>query len=538
MDPTYAQAIKDIESSGGNYSSLGPATDSGDRAYGAYQVMGNNIPDWTEKHYGTRLTPQQFLQNKEAQDAVFNGEFGSYVKQYGNPQDAASMWFSGKPMAQAGNASDGSLTVPQYVQKFNNGLQKHGNGVGAINAAAGINPAGGPGSLTSAFASPDNQDDGEDSPSPTPGMLSANNTMGPGALTPQRLMNGDNSTDKMDILTQGGMGIAASLAGISSPGQAYALNQQLQQMKNDSKSKYKISVGKDGRIIRVDDSGNVDVVGGNPAGTNPDGSPAMLGDPTKQGDEYLKTLQPVDAQIVPGMIDGTVPAPSAYAMKSPRIQQLIAAARQVDPEFDANKWSARNTMAKDLAKSNPASLGGILANGQSAFRHLGLASDGFVGVGNSNGYDGPGGNLVAQGVNALKNYGGSSALADKLTAANEEISKYGTESTKYYAGSPGGVHERAAAQKATDPWSASGAAQAGYVDASKNLMVERGKELEAHIRDTMGQRYLDKHPVFSKDTQALMDRIDKNVSKLRGSDKTSSASKDRPSLNSLIPLNQ
>src|ERR1700741_1442207 len=97
----YQQAIKSIESSGGNYGLIGPPTRSGDRAYGAYQVMGNNVPDWTEKHFGQRLTPQQFLQNKAAQDAVFNGEFGSALQKHGNPQDAASVWFSGRPLAQA-----------------------------------------------------------------------------------------------------------------------------------------------------------------------------------------------------------------------------------------------------------------------------------------------------------------------------------------------------------------------------------------------------------------------------------------------------
>jgi hypothetical protein len=53
MDPAYQQAIKDIESSGGNYGLTGPVTRSGDRAYGAYQVMGANVPEWTRKHYGT-----------------------------------------------------------------------------------------------------------------------------------------------------------------------------------------------------------------------------------------------------------------------------------------------------------------------------------------------------------------------------------------------------------------------------------------------------------------------------------------------------
>ncbi len=39
---SYAKAIQAIES-GGNYGALGPITRSGDRAYGAYQMMGNNI---------------------------------------------------------------------------------------------------------------------------------------------------------------------------------------------------------------------------------------------------------------------------------------------------------------------------------------------------------------------------------------------------------------------------------------------------------------------------------------------------------------
>lgn len=114
---SYREAIKAIESSG-NYSALGPVTKSGDRAYGAYQVMGANIGPWTEKHVGRRMTPQEFLADKAAQDAVFDAEFGSYVSRYGNPQDAASMWFSGRPLSQAGNSSDGMTTVPEYVRRF------------------------------------------------------------------------------------------------------------------------------------------------------------------------------------------------------------------------------------------------------------------------------------------------------------------------------------------------------------------------------------------------------------------------------------
>lgn len=117
----YASAIAAVES-GGRYDAVGPATKSGNRAYGKYQVMDFNIGPWTEKHLGRRMTTQEFLANPRAQDAVFNAEFGSYVKKYGNPQDAASVWFSGRPMAKAGNSSDGYTTVPQYVAKFNKAL--------------------------------------------------------------------------------------------------------------------------------------------------------------------------------------------------------------------------------------------------------------------------------------------------------------------------------------------------------------------------------------------------------------------------------
>jgi len=121
----YLGAIANIESRGQKdpYATLGPVTESGDRAYGKYQVMGANVPEWTERHLGQRMTPQEFLQNGEAQEQVARKEFGSYLTKYGTPEDAASTWFSGRPMARAGNAADVlGTTVPAYVNKFRAGL--------------------------------------------------------------------------------------------------------------------------------------------------------------------------------------------------------------------------------------------------------------------------------------------------------------------------------------------------------------------------------------------------------------------------------
>ena len=91
--------------SGNNYSSLGPVLRNGDQAVGKYQVMGSNVPSWTQKWLGKSMTPAEFRANPQAQEAVFQGEFGSYLQGH-SPADAASMWFTGKPLAQGANLKD------------------------------------------------------------------------------------------------------------------------------------------------------------------------------------------------------------------------------------------------------------------------------------------------------------------------------------------------------------------------------------------------------------------------------------------------
>ena len=112
----FADAIKVVESSG-NYSATGP-TVKGDKAYGAYQVMGNNIPSWTKEALGVSMTSEQFLASPEAQDVVFNVKFRQYLNKYGTPEDAASAWFTGGPRSTGAGKSDGGSTTEQYISKF------------------------------------------------------------------------------------------------------------------------------------------------------------------------------------------------------------------------------------------------------------------------------------------------------------------------------------------------------------------------------------------------------------------------------------
>lgn len=90
---SWQRAIGAIESDN-DYGRLGPTTQAGDRAYGRYGVMGQNIGPWTQQVLGQAMTPREFLDSPSAQDAVFRAKFGSYVNQYG-PEGAARAWYAG-----------------------------------------------------------------------------------------------------------------------------------------------------------------------------------------------------------------------------------------------------------------------------------------------------------------------------------------------------------------------------------------------------------------------------------------------------------
>ncbi|MBB2793889.1 UNVERIFIED_ORG: hypothetical protein GGD58_002753 [Rhizobium pisi] len=139
----YAKAIKSIES-GGNYGALGPITRSGDRAYGAYQVMGANIPSWTKAALGRSMTPSEFLTDRGAQDAVFSHRFGGYADRFG-ASGAAQAWFGGPGSVGKGGAGRDILGTSgaEYVSKFNDSLTKASTAIDlqtnrAVDAAGGL----------------------------------------------------------------------------------------------------------------------------------------------------------------------------------------------------------------------------------------------------------------------------------------------------------------------------------------------------------------------------------------------------------------
>jgi hypothetical protein len=140
MDAARA-AIAGNEQDARGYGTIGQPIDNpnsryyGDQAVGKYQWMSRDLPQHLANAGMPPMNVADFLKNGQAQETLFEREFGPLMQQHGF-NDAASIWFSGRPMAQAGNSSDGNISVPQYVTKANQTLARLGIRPTAPGAAA------------------------------------------------------------------------------------------------------------------------------------------------------------------------------------------------------------------------------------------------------------------------------------------------------------------------------------------------------------------------------------------------------------------
>lgn len=125
LEATMA-GIDGVESAGSKnpYGLISKASKNGDRAYGKHQIMGANIPSWSTEVLGHPLTPQQFLASPEAQDKIAAYKINQYLAQGHSPQDAASLWFTGRSLKQLGGKDPRDAygtSNSAYQKKFNKG---------------------------------------------------------------------------------------------------------------------------------------------------------------------------------------------------------------------------------------------------------------------------------------------------------------------------------------------------------------------------------------------------------------------------------
>jgi hypothetical protein len=108
-----SEAISEQESDG-DYRAKGKILKSGDRAYGKYQIMGRNVPSWTKEALGRSLTPEEFLEDTEAQDLTARYKVHNLLSKYSEEQVAA-IWLSGKPYLTSKQDANG-MSVIRYAK--------------------------------------------------------------------------------------------------------------------------------------------------------------------------------------------------------------------------------------------------------------------------------------------------------------------------------------------------------------------------------------------------------------------------------------
>lgn len=268
---------------------------------------------------------------------------------------------------------------------------------------------------------------------------------------------------------------------------------------------------------------------GGAAGASPNGILApgvMKFDPTLQGDAYLAQYSPDVQAMAKAYINGdtiTTGNPRLHSIQSIAKQAAIRWGQDTGNPVSDSTYAAKRKMFTDLASSGNSTMGGILSNGESSFKHLAEYTKSAADQGNASHNFWMGG-PIAHAQNYLGNAAGGSDVQGKVKAINDNLGKYGAESTKFYAGTGGGVEERLNALKEMNATTTSGEEAAAYAEKEKSLMIDRLNTKFQEIINTLGEERgnaeIAKH---MPDIQKNIATIDANIAKLRGQPAPSAA---------------
>jgi hypothetical protein len=466
-----ASAIAGIES-GGKYDAIGPITNRGDRAYGKYQVMGNNILEWTKKHLGQPMSPEEFLANPQAQDAVFKGQFGQYSNKYG-PVGAAKAWFAGEGGMNNPNAKDIlGTTVQSYGDKFAKALGFNGQ------------PQSATASMPPQMQGGDNQPSpldtaqypagpvGAPSQSPQGGVPAvAQALQAPGGQPPAGpagLANNPNSAKIAAILTNPWIdpSVKQAVIGQMSPSYGFQTLPDGTIIRTNPKTGQVEPIYSAPVKPELKETGSDPITGqksyqvfdpktqtmrpvagpdGQPQGGQQSGflAPGVKAvDRSLSGDDYLKQYGPEVQAAVKAYINGDV-LPSG----NPRMQSLANTAKTIAQKYGADMgipvsdatYSQRRTYRSQLGSNSPSSSGGQAKAFNQGIEHMGHLADTLENLDNSNGLGIP---AIASAVNSVRQGVSTdqAAIADKASSIGQTLAG---EVGKLFSGSSGGgVHER------------------------------------------------------------------------------------------------
>jgi hypothetical protein len=386
--------------------------------------MGANIPEWTKAHLGQSMTPDQFLSNPQAQDAVFKGQFGQYANKYG-PEGAAKAWFAGEGGMNNPNAKDQlGTSVADYGQKFTAALNPQAaiaqamapQGPSPVGAAP--TPPGGapvPGAGPSSIGIPDSQK------AVIARLLSAT----PGSPAQQLGMTMMANASKphdfgFQTLPDGTILRTDPRSGTVQPIYQAPVKPQFSVI---GKDRY----GNDVHGFVNPSTQKVTPAQFDPTQTAQGSAPGPV-DPNITGDAFLSTLPKPQGDQIKGIVEGRISPPGAFALKTPYWQKMLTDVAQYEPGFDLTKWGQRSATAKDFASGKSAQ---NITAFNTAISHLDTLDKAADALGNTS----------FPMANTIKNAFGNATGSPQVKQFEIAKTAVADELTRAFRGTGGNVHD-------------------------------------------------------------------------------------------------
>lgn len=226
------------------------------------------------------------------------------------------------------------------------------------------------------------------------------------------------------------------------------------------------------RQMKMSEKGLTDIFG-SPTGNTvvPPGAPSGAAPPT--GADFIKTLNPAAQSQVKALAEGRMAMPTR---PNPQQQQLILAASQYDPTFDATDFNKRNKTASDFASGQSAK---AVTSINTATSHLSSLSDQMDALHN--------GDIPL--VNSISNWIKTNTGQSAPTTATETRDAVANELRKVFATTGGGGLEELKEWQSHFPINGSPTQQKDAIRQAVDLMQPRMESLAHQWNTGMGTNH-------------------------------------------------
>lgn len=214
--------------------------------------------------------------------------------------------------------------------------------------------------------------------------------------------------------------------------------------------------------------------------------------------DKLKKANPSLAAEVESVVAGNQPLP-ARLMGTKRGEVLSALVSQIGgQQFDPNAYKSRQTLANEMSKGTPGSLGGQRNFGNTAIKH---AEELYSLIPKLDNYSGVGSHLLNTGKNAWHGFKGDATNLQKWNATATNLAD---EIAKFYGA--GGVEERRKLTEMFDPSKSPEELKAAIQEQVRD-MYAKTSNLENQWNETMGPVQSGRKKIVFDDTRKAADRI-------------------------------